>query len=263
MAKAGFCSVCNENVVLTESGECSKAGHPSNCISGVYEAEGVATPAAAAAVASPAGQAPKEKKPLYKKWWVWVAGLLILGGLVSAMGGGGGNTDTAAEPSAPVAESPAAEPAAEPEAEPAAEPEAAPEAATAAKVGTALKVGDLVFKATDAKATKKLKSILGNKSGNWILVTASVKNESKEAVTIDSSFFKLIGKDGAEYETDSDGLMYVEGNENFFLAKINPNLSKKGKVLFAVAPGAKPEDFKLQVQTGLFGTETGEISLTR
>ena len=89
------------------------------------------------------------------------------------------------------------------------------------------------------------------------------KNESKDAVTIDSSFFKLLAADGSTYETDSDNLMYLPADKNFFLAKINPNLSKSGQVLFAVSAGAKPQDFKLQVQTGAFGTQTGEIALTK
>ncbi len=36
MRKAGYCTVCNENVYLAADGSCSK-GHPSNCITGVYD----------------------------------------------------------------------------------------------------------------------------------------------------------------------------------------------------------------------------------
>lgn len=89
----------------------------------------------------------------------------------------------------------------------------------------------------------------------------SVKNESKEAITIDTSFFKLAESDGTIYETDSDNLMYVDSEQSFFLEKINPKLEKTGQVLFAIPEGAK--NFKLQVQTGFWGTETGEISLVK
>jgi hypothetical protein len=196
---------------------------------------------------------PKAKKPWFKKWWVWVIAVLVIGAIASGSGGSKG-TGSVAAPSAPATSTSAANPVAQP---------AAPAADQTTKIGQALKVGDLVFTANDAKATTKLSSPLGKKSGNWIVVTATVKNESKEAVTIDSSFFKLLSADGSTYETDSDNLMYLTTDQNFFLSKINPNLSKKGQVLFAVPAGSKPADFKLQVQTGAFGTQTGEIALTK
>lgn len=197
----------------------------------------------------------KPKKPFYKKWWVWLIAVLIIG--VAASGGDGtekATTTSSSESAATEAESESAEAPAETEAEP--EPEE-----KAAGIGDPLKVGDLVFTVNDAAPTTELKSPLGNKSGNWMVVTVTVKNESKEAVTIDSSYFKLLEGDGTEYETDSDNLMYLDAEQNFFLEKINPKLEKQGKVLFAIPEGVT--DFKLQVQTGFFGTETGVISLTK
>jgi hypothetical protein len=34
----------------------------------------------------------KAKKPLYKQWWVWVAGAVVIGGVAAAAGGGGGGS---------------------------------------------------------------------------------------------------------------------------------------------------------------------------
>lgn len=185
----------------------------------------------------------KPKKPFYKKWWVWVIAVIIVGAIAS--GGSGSGSDTAAAP----------ESGGKTDSAPAAE------AVKVAKIGDALEVGDLVFTVKDAGMTKELKSPLGNKKGNWMVVTVAVKNGSKEAVTIDSSFFKLLEGDGTTYETDSDNLMYLDAEQNFFLEQINPKLEKTGKVLFALPDGVK--DLKLQVQTGAFGTETGEISLAK
>lgn len=250
MAKAGYCSVCNENVYLKEDGSCPK-GHPSNCISGAYDTE----QAAAAPTAATAPVA-KAKKPFYKKWWVWAIAVLVIGAIASGGSGGGEtpSTDTAAKPAA------SAEPAANTE-EPAAEApkEEAPKAEVA-KIGDPLKVGDLVFTAKSSKSTTTLKSPLGNQTGSWILVDVKVENKGKEAVMINTDFFKLVEADGTTYETDSDNLMYLPG-ESFFLENINPKMSKEGTVLFAVPEGLK--GLKLQVQTGFFGTETGEISLTK
>ena len=216
-----------------------------------------AVPQAAAAVA-PTGTPEKPKKAWYKKWWVWAIAVVVV--LAAASGSGGGkSTTTTTNPSSPANSTPAQQPVAQP----AAATAEAPAADQATKIGAPLKVGDLTFTVSDAKATKKLTSVFGKKTGDWILVSATVQNGSKDAVLIDSSFFKLLGADGSTYETDSDNLMYLDTEKNFFLAKINPNLSKKGQVLFAVPAGAKPQDFKLQVQTGAFGTQTGEIALTK
>ncbi|KAF0207116.1 MAG: DUF4352 domain-containing protein [Actinomycetota bacterium] len=192
----------------------------------------------------------KPKKPFYKKVWFWILAILVLSVIASSGGGGTKSTDTAKTPASSESTSTTS----------AEKPAAAP-AEKIAKIGDALKVGDLVFTVVDAKATKQLKSPLGNKTGNWMVVTVTVKNESKEAVTIDSSYFKLLEGDGTAYETDSDNIMYLDAEQSFFLEKINPKLEKQGKVLFAIPEGVK--DLKLQVQTGLFGTETGEISLSK
>ena len=221
-------------------------------------ASSAATPAAPQfAAAQPMGKQPKPKKAWYKKWWVWAIAVVVV---LIAIAGQGGNKTTTSAPSSPAASAPAQQPAGQPAAAPAQAPAADQ---NAAKIGTALKVGDLTFTVSSAKATTKLTSVLGNKTGNWILVSANVANGSKDAVLIDSSFFKPLGADGSTYETDSDNLMYLNTDKNFFLAKINPNLAKDGQVLFAVPAGSKPSDFKLQVQTGAFGTQTGEIALTK
>lgn len=190
----------------------------------------------------------KPKKSIFKKWWFWVIAVLVVGAIASNSGGKGGTSPATTPTSGSTTSTTEAAP-------------AAADGEKAAKIGVPLKVGDLVFTVKDASMTKLLKSPLGNKKGNWMVVTVSVKNESKEAVTIDSSFFKLIEGDGTAYETDSDNLMYLDAQQNFFLEKINPKLEKQGKVLFALPEGVK--DLKLQVQTGAFGTETGLITLAK
>ena len=196
----------------------------------------------------------KPKKPIYKKWWFWAIVVIIVAAAVSS--GGGDGTETTQTPDS---EQPAASDAGDSTdtSDEPAEP-AEPEEQTAG-IGDSLKVGDLVFTVSDASMTQELKSPLGDKTGNWMVVTVTVGNESQEAVTIDSSFFKLVEDDGTVYETDSDNLIYLDADDNFFLEKINPKLEKTGKVLFAVPEGLG--DTQLQVQTGAWGTQTGLISL--
>lgn len=43
----------------------------------------------------PAQPAAKPKKPWFKKWWVWVLGVIVLVGAANALGGGGGSQTAA------------------------------------------------------------------------------------------------------------------------------------------------------------------------
>ena len=49
--------------------------------------------------------------------------------------------------------------------------------------------------------------------------------------------------------------------DDFFLEQINPNLEKRGKVVFEVGADVNVANAVLQAQTGLFGTESTQISL--
>lgn len=207
---------------------------------------------------APAAAAPVKKKKTGLIVGI-IVGVLLICGACAAFGNLGGDsgtdTDTGAvdAPAEPAAEAPASEePVAE---EPAVVEDAGP------KIGVPLKVGDLVFTVQDAQTVTELTSVFGNKTGNFMVVTVNVKNESKEAVTLNTSFFKLVEGDGTVYETDSDSLMYIDAEESFFLEAINPKLEKTGKVIFAIPAGIT--DLELQVQTGAWGTEKGLISLTR
>jgi hypothetical protein len=188
------------------------------------------------------------------KWWFWAIVVIVVAVAASSGGGGGSETTQTPDSEQPATSDTGDSTDTSDEADAPAEPEE-----QAAGIGDPLKVGDLVFTVNDASMTQELKSPLGDKTGNWMIVTVTVGNESQEAVTIDSSFFKLIEDDGTTYETDSDNLMYLDADSNFFLEKINPKLEKTGKVLFAVPEGLGAT--QLQVQTGAFGTQTGLISL--
>lgn len=207
---------------------------------------------AVASAGAPAAVAPVKKKKTGLIIGI-IVGVLLICGACAAFGNLGGDSDTDSDsgavdtPAEPAAEAPAAE-------EPAVVEDTRP------KIGEPLKVGDLVFTVQDAQTVTELTSVFGNKSGNFMVVTVNVKNESKEAVTLNTSFFKLVEGDGTVYETDSDSLMYIDAEESFFLEAINPKLEKTGKVIFAIPAGIT--DLELQVQTGAWGTEQGRISLT-
>lgn len=125
-------------------------------------------------------------------------------------------------------------------------------------IGTSVAAGDTEITVDGVSTTDQLTSVFGNKSGHWVVVDLTVKNNSSEQVTVNHSDFTLIEADGTEYSTDSDNLMYVDSDKNLFLQDINPKLSASGQILFATP--AEASDFILKFDSGWFGP-SAEIDL--
>ncbi|WJQ02848.1 DUF4352 domain-containing protein [Geobacillus stearothermophilus] len=191
----------------------------------------------------------KKKKPLYKRWWVWVLAVIIIGAIAS---GGGEDSEPASTEPKKEAEAKKEEP--------------KKEEKTVAKIGQPLKVGDVTFTVYGTSTAKSVgpEGLAHNAQGTFLIIDVGVKNGAKEALTIDSSFFKLKAG-GAEYEADVTADTFVnEVGGSFFLKKINPGNEGKGKIVFDVpADVANSKDVILNVQTGFFGTEQGQIQLTK
>lgn len=189
---------------------------------------------------------PKAKKPFYKKWWVWLLAIIVVGAIAS--GGGEDTPDTAGEGSTdtPKADAPAKE------------------EAKIAGIGEVVKVGDVEFTVNSTSTAKNVGGEWGsNAQGTYLLVNVTVTNKGNEAITTDTSFFKL--KAGEKtYEADSTASMHTDKDLKFFLQQVNPDISNTGTVVFDVTDEviANPE-LKLQVQSGFWGTETGEIKITQ
>lgn len=189
----------------------------------------------------------KAKKPFFKRIWVWVlAGIII----ISIASGGGEETpeETTAAPEAKTAD---------------AQPKEEAPAEKTGKMNEPYKLGDVTFTVTGSSTAKNVGGEFGvNAQGTFLIFDVTVKNEGKEALTVDSSFFTL-ASDGATYEADSSADIYAnEAGKSFFLQEINPNLQLKGKVVFDVTEEVINDAEKhINVQTGFWGTETGIIKL--
>lgn len=187
----------------------------------------------------------KIKKPFYKKWWVWVIAVIIV---FAIAGGGGDDTDSAKE--------------VEKNSDSAATKAEAKAEETVTKIGDTLKVGDVEFTVNGKETATNVGGQYGsNSQGTYLILDVTVKNVGNEAITTDTSFFKL--KNGEKtYEADSTASMHTDLELKFFLQQVNPDLSNTGKVVFDVSDEViNSTELQLQVQTGIFGTETGIISL--
>lgn len=206
----------------------------------------------------------KVKKPFYKKWWIWAIAVIV----VFAFAQGGGDAETTADAST-AESSPAAKDSSPADKTPAKEePKSEPEA-PAYKIGDKVAVGDIEYVINDKMTTAKVgPSIAPTKaSGEFVIIDVTLKNNGNEAVTVDSSFFKL--QQGEKtFEADAMASMSAnQGNDggidnSFFLQEVNPDSKITGKVAFDVSKKiASSKDLQLQVQTGIWGTETEVIGL--
>lgn len=138
-----------------------------------------------------------------------------------------------------------------------------------AGIGEEVQVGDATFVINSIETADQVgpSMLPETASGKYVVLDVTYTNGGNEAVMVDSSFFKL--KLG-EKTYEADAMASISGNQqedgtiqNAFLAEeVNPDSEVTGKVVFDVNPDvAESEDLQLQVQSGLFGTETGMINL--
>lgn len=130
-------------------------------------------------------------------------------------------------------------------------------------IGEGLAVGKVLFQVNEIGEVNEIKAGNGflkytpDANGAVFLnVNVTVENKGTEMIQTDSSFFKLISSEGAQYSPST----ILAADEKYFMFEgINPGLSLTGNVIFEVPPGLT--GLILQVQTGHWGTETGKIKL--
>lgn len=130
-------------------------------------------------------------------------------------------------------------------------------------IGEELTVGKVTFKINSIEEVQKISAANGlmeykpdAEGAVFLTINATVRNDGTDMIQTDSSFFKLIAENGANY---SPSTIIVADDKYFTFEGINPGLSLTGNVVFEVPSGLK--GLEVQVQTGFFGTETGLIKL--
>jgi hypothetical protein len=109
------------------------------------------------------------------------------------------------------------------------------------QVGETAKVGNVVWKVTDAYSTTQLKSNFGTqKRGNFVVVDFTFTNNRNEEVTLDPELHMTL-KDatGREFGTDTDAWEFVPTRLNIFLEPVNPGISQDGRAIYEVPPDAQ------------------------
>lgn len=116
-------------------------------------------------------------------------------------------------------------------------------------IGQSYSLGSLTYKIEKVKFKKYIGGVytLNKADGVFLIITLTVTNKAKEQVAIDNSFFRLIDDTGAVYDYSPDGTATLElsefPGETFMGMIINPNITKKAKVVFEVP--SKKKNYKL------------------
>ncbi|UMT77297.1 DUF4352 domain-containing protein [Staphylococcus roterodami] len=131
------------------------------------------------------------------------------------------------------------------------------------KIGETVKNGDLEVTVNSVETMKSVGPSIAptNAKGTFVVADVTIKNKGKEALTIDSSMFKLKSGDKT-FEADNTGSMSANQNDNgsiensFFLQRINPDSTAQGKIVFDVSESiANAKDKKLEVISSLFSVK--------
>ncbi|OZG89141.1 hypothetical protein BG725_12345 [Staphylococcus aureus] len=126
-----------------------------------------------------------------------------------------------------------------------------------------VKNGDLEVTVNSVETMKSVGPSLAptNAKGIFVVADVTIKNKGKEALTIDSSMFKLKSGDKT-FEADNTGSMSANQSDNgsiensFFLQRINPDSTAQGKIVFDVSENiANAKDKKLEVISSLFSVK--------
>jgi len=159
--------------------------------------------------------------------------LAIMGGIGSALGGG----DKSKATQAPVASSAAVELSKE-------------------GISSDVKIVVTGFNSKDSIGDNQFS--VAKAQGVFKILSISLTNNQKDAITIDSNSFKLVDDQGREFSDSNEAQMAMMSSvnikvDNFFLKKINPGITVTGAVVFDVPKDAK--GFKLKARGGVTGKE--------
>lgn len=92
--------------------------------------------------------------------------------------------------------------------------------------------------------------------GKFIVIKVFVKNNQKDAITVDSNSFKLIDSQKREFSVSTEGQTAIQMEDNNikgFLTKLNPGMSTDFKFVFDVPENMRIGEFELQGKGGFSG----------
>ena len=88
--------------------------------------------------------------------------------------------------------------------------------------------------------------------GKFIIVSVAIRNGQNTAITMDTNLFEIMDSSGNVYSA-SEKSMEVEPGSDLFLAKINPGVTKTGRIVFDVPANLNMDNLRLRFRGGMTG----------
>lgn len=132
------------------------------------------------------------------------------------------------------------------------------------KIGDTAKNDDIDITVNSVESAKQVgpSALPTTAKDTFVVVDVTIKNNGNEALTIDSTMFKL--KNG-EKTANADAGASTSANQSddgtitnsFFLEQVNPDSTTQGKVVFDVSQDfANSDKKKMEIKSKLFSTNT-------
>ena len=165
-----------------------------------------------------------------------ILALVIIGGIGSSLG-----DDKSKTTQAPVASSASA-------------PDPKPVELSKEGISSDVKIAVTGFTSKDSIGDNQYST--AKAQGVFKIVSISLTNNQKDAITIDSNSFKLFDDQDREFSYSSEAQIAMMSSmngkqESFFLKKINPGMTIGGQIVFDIPKDAK--GFKLKASGGMTG----------
>lgn len=206
-------------------------------------------------------QAPGQWQPVYppappvkqQSWFMrhkiisGVLGIFLVGGALSALGGGGDTPSAATtEPTSATSDA-AASPAAQPPAKPAAQPAAKPAAKEAPGIGAKVRDGKFEFVVTKVEdgGAQVGDSSFGEKAqGRFTFVRVTITNIGDKPQTMFTDNQTVIDSQGRTFTPNSMAGIHLPDND-VWINEINPGNSVKGTLVYDMPEGSTPASIEL------------------
>jgi hypothetical protein len=179
--------------------------------------------------------AAKPKKPIYKRWWMWLLGIVLVIILANALGGG---SDPASDTSSGGGDTSSEQPA-----DDAGE---APE--EAAGLGTAVRDGKFEFTVNGMDCSRSelgTPPVSTTAQGVFCIVSIHVSNIGDEAQFFDASSQTALDAEGREFSANSGAAVYLGDQANSFLEQLNPGSVVEGQLVYDVPAGTQLTQMEL------------------
>lgn len=196
-----------------------------------------------------------EKKPFYKRVWFIVLAALVVIGVLANMGGSDNSKETASK-STTTSETTTTDSSSKASSE---------ETEANYSVGQTFTVGDVEYTVNSVSTSQTVGDEFINKTaqGTYLLLNITVKNNGDDALSVSNDYFTLY-KGKTKYTSDSTASLYASDNTGFFLEEVNPGNALTSNVAFDIPQDVVSDSsLQLQVQTGLWGTQTALVNVNQ